>query len=223
MNLHDGHVTILEESRKGRFSLLQNDVTISTEKALQAKAKPAARQGMLAARSAKKAGPVILILCLVIAILAVLLIPVFVNGNTPASRGAMRLAAVQHDVAEYQNLSDAVAKAGFTPSLPTALPEGTKLVAIRTLDSSVLEMEYRINSQVLVLRTAPGNGDLSDTAADYPFIANEDAAGVTRSYMGSSASQFNLAMWADNGYSYALVAPSGMDAVVVRQVAESIE
>ncbi len=175
-----------------------------------------------------KTGAAILIICLALAIIAVLVVPLLVGGAAPSSAAApMAVAAVQQEalpqVESYDTAEQAVAAIGMQPKLPVQLPEGFELVAQRVVDGYMLEFEY-INGRVVVLfRVAQGSEDLTGIATDSAaYTTSEEVQGIRRGYTGVSQNEFNSAVWIDGDYSYALVAQGGMAAEQMRQMAQGV-
>lgn len=180
------------------------------------------------ARRAKLTGIVMLTLCFLLAIGSVLLVPMLASGAVPVSAATKGVTAMQFvkestaEVAktEYTTLEQAKQAAGFDAVLPASL--AGKAVAYRVLDAGVLEVEYKLDKNTVFVRTAPGNEDVSMNQKDYAFTVTEEVGGVTRSYAGATENKLSLAVWADAGNSFAVVADGGLDAEVVRQIAEEI-
>lgn len=174
------------------------------------------------ARREAKLGPLMLIGCLVLALLSVLVVPMVARGAAPAGSKAQSQAAPV-DAVSYSTLQDALAALGITPAVPGQLPEGFQVTACRAVNGNMLEMVFTSGKTELVFRAAAGSDDLSfANHEDYAYTANETVNGITRGYVGVSDKKLNLAVWGDGEYSYALVAEGGVDAAVMRQIAECI-
>ena len=174
------------------------------------------------AKTSRVAGPLILILCLVVALAAVLFVPLFVGGASSASSEAATVSVSQPEVG--QNCSDmaqATQALGFEPVVPTEVPKGYGLTAIRTLEGGVLELEYTAGHSVVLYRTAPGSDDLSADHTEYAYTVTEETD-LARSYAGTNQKKWNLAVWAGSEYSFAILAENGLGADEMRTMAESI-
>lgn len=174
-------------------------------------------------QASRKAAPFLFLLCLVVAVAAVLFVPMFAGGAVSASSSIVQATPVllqQEDA--FEDL-DAAAKAlGFAPKVPQQLPAGYTLTAIRALSGGVLEMEYASGKEAVLFRTAPGADDLSDDATEYTFTATEEAGTVARSYAGQSQQKLSLAVWAADEASFSIQAASGIPAAEMRAMAESV-
>lgn len=185
-----------------------------------APARPAPRRRALPA--------LMLLICLVLAIVTVLLVPNLTGEATagtqarPQSRQPESAAPVSREAVTYEGYDEAAAQLAFSPRLPEAIPEGYGLTAVRVLDGSILELEYSTGRDTLVYRTAEGNEDLSDTLTEFAYSATTEASGVTRTYAGAGEEKLNLAVWAEAGYTFALVSQDGVAAAEFVAMAESV-
>lgn len=185
-----------------------------------AAAKPAAK--------AKKAGPLLLAVCLAVAVMSVLLVPLLMGSTaTAASRGSAA-AAPQVQVVNtarqaYETPQLAMQAAGLEVALPEALPEGVSMGGAYVVDGAMLEIELYAGRTLVLYRAAAGNEDLSGVAADaYTFTLNEEVDGITRGYAGASEKKLHTAIWTNGGNSYALVADAGIEAALMKELAQSI-
>ncbi len=173
--------------------------------------------------ASRKAAPLIFLLCLLVAVAAVLFVPMFVSGASVGASSVSAAATVQLQQEEsFQDLASAAQALGFTPLVPQQLPEGYALSGIRALSGGVLEMEYAQGKNVLLFRTAPGADDLSDDTSTYAFTATEKNGETARSYAGQSEQKLNLAVWAQGEASYSIQAAMGLPAADMRAMAESV-
>lgn len=185
---------------------------------------PAMAEPLVPAQQAhsKRAGYLVFSLCLVLAVLAVMFVPLLARGETAvsASAGAALTQQAENAVA-YNSVEEAVAVLGFNAALPT-LPQGAAASAVRVLDGKVLEVSYQLGKDSFVYRTAQGNDDISGDTHTYAFSTTEEAGGVARSYQGPTEKFLNLAVWAAGGNTYAIVAEGGLAAETLKEIAQSI-
>ncbi len=161
---------------------------------------------------------------MVLAVGTVLVGPVLVSGaeTTPASSGAT-VSAVPAQVSNYETVSEAASVLGFTPKLPSDLPEEYRLAAIRTLDGGILEIEYQSNENVLFYRTALGANDLSLLGnTQLTFTLTEEDGAVVRSYAGESEDSLYVAVWAQDDASYAIVSEQALAQEEMQNISQSI-
>lgn len=181
----------------------------------------------VAVRHSVKMGPLVLIGCIALAVLAVLALPLMVGGAAPASSKAQAVAEVEEEqlnVAEYASAQEAMQVLGFVPAIPAELPEGYAISASRVVDGEVLELVFGQGKSSVVFRAAKGSDDLSGADHEaYAYTANETVDDVTRGYAGVSDKKLNLAVWTSGEYSYALVAEGGIAPEAMRAMAESIK
>lgn len=170
----------------------------------------------------RKVSSFILVACIVLAVMTVLVVPLLVGGAAAPSSVPAEAAPAQAEVRAVSTMGEAGQALGFEAAAPAALPDGFELSAIRVVDGSVLELEYAGGKTPVVYRTASGSDDLTWTDAEYAFTVTEEVDGVTRSYAGVAEQKLSVALWAEGGYSYALVASEGMDAEALRLMAESV-
>lgn len=176
-------------------------------------------------KTSQKAGGVMLVSCLVLALMAVLLVPLLVGGASPsaaATASPVAAGAAAQQVVAYTSVEDAMATLGLQASLPSAVPEGTVLTAARVLDGTILELEYDVGGTTVLFRAAHGNEDISGSTKNYTYTTTEDVDGTARMYLGVTEQILNVSVWASNDVSYALVASAGLSADTMRQIAESI-
>lgn len=179
-------------------------------------AKPAAQ------RRQSRIAPLLLLACLAIAIVSVLVVPLLVDAAAPAAK-SMSVAPVALNATNYETPQQAAEALGLHASLPGTLPEGFGLAATRVLDGQVLELELTDGNSTVLFRAAMGSEDLSGEDYEaYSYTATESVDGITRAYAGVSDKKLNLSVWAFGEYSYALVASKGIDADLMRQIAESV-
>lgn len=198
---------------------LRDIPAVQPAKARSAAARPVA--------SRSKAAPLLFLLCLVVAVAAVLFVPMFVGGATSASftaSASVAPAAPPQPTAQqsFSSLSQAAEALSFTPLVPSETPEGYGLSAIRGLSGGILEMEYSNGRSTILYRTAPGSNDLSGNTEEFAYTATEENGGPARSYAGASQQKLSLAVWAQGDASYSIYAENGLPAAQMRAMAESI-
>lgn len=177
------------------------------------------------AKPSGKVGVVVLILCLVMAVATALVLPLVLQNQTMAATTPNRLATAEvqpEQVATYNSVAEATAALGFSPQLATALEQSATLTGVKVLDNSVLEMTYVMGNDTVVYRTAQGSDDISGVYDTFAYSGTEEASGVLRTYSGVTADVLSLAVWANGGYTYAIIANDGLSADTMRTIAESV-
>lgn len=171
-------------------------------------------------QSAKKTGPLLMVSGLVIALLAVLVMPLLAGGAAVAPEA---VSSPQVSAATFMSLEEAQQKLAFTPAIPVAVLEGYRLSQLNVLDGTILEMVYTDGKNQLVYRTAQGKEDLSGNFKDYLYEGSETSAdGVVRGYSGITAEKLNLAVWSDGQYSYSVQSKDALNANEMKDFAGSI-
>lgn len=172
----------------------------------------------------RKVSTLILVVCIVLAVMTVLFVPLLVGGAAaPTSATVPEAAPVEMQIESVENLAEASSQLGFNATLPATLPDEYNLAAVNVVDGAVLELEYAASGKPSVFyRTAPGSDDLTWDETKYTFTITEEEGGITRSYAGVAEQKLSVALWADGEYSYALVAPDGIDSESLHVMAESI-
>lgn len=181
----------------------------------------------------RRAGAFILAFCLILAVAITLLVPMIVDGAQPGKAnptGAVQMQAYvapaapesKEVVVELDSFEALVEQAGFTPALPLTLPEGAAVKAFRLINGQIAEIEFKADKSDFKLRVSPGREDISGVTKSYAVTFSEEAAGVTRSYSGVSDTLLNLCVWSSQNNCYAIVSSNGIDADVMRSIAESL-
>lgn len=174
-------------------------------------------------RHHRRVSTLIMIACIVVAVMTVLFVPMLLGGAAAAPAATTENTPAVTQVQSVGTLAEATQLLGYDVTLPAILPDEYAPVAINVVDGKVLEMEYTApGKQTILYRTAPGSDDLTWDETEYGFTVTEDVGGVTRSYAGVAEQKLSFALWADGAYSYALVAPQGVDSETLHQMAESI-
>ena len=171
--------------------------------------------------SAKKTGPLIMFFGLALALLAVLLMPLLTGGAAPAASAA---ASQQMNSVSVTSLSEAQQLLGFSPEVPSAIPQGYTLTELKVLDGYMMEAVYTNGKTALVYRTAQGKEDLSGDDREYPYMATETGAdGVARSFYGVNLEKVNSAVWSDGEYSFSVYTKDTVDAEMMKEFVTSIQ
>lgn len=160
--------------------------------------------------------------CMLIAVMAVLLVPTLVSGETLAPTGSPAAMVQESAAVAYTSVEQAQQAVQIDLRAPQNMPEGTALTAVRVVDGNILELEYQVGKTTVMFRTAKGNDDISGVTKDYTFTTSEEQNGVVRSYAGITEKVLSLAVWACDGHTYAVVAEGGISADLMRQIAESV-
>lgn len=169
-----------------------------------------------------KATPFIITACILVALVSVLLVPLFVGGTTPAQSQQSTYTNAQNFV-EYSSTTQAASTLAITPALPASLPEGVNYVNCGIAEGRVLQMRYDLDGQQVIFNVAAGNEDLSGVDYDkLAYTATEESGGITHLYAGVSDEKLTCAVWVQQDYTYALVAESGIDAQIMRTFVQNV-
>lgn len=172
----------------------------------------------------KRAGIGLFIICLVMAIAAALALPMVLQGQTAAATptGLGSAASGYTEAVSYGSIGDAVAAVGFEAKFPAMLQESATLTQVQVLDGSVLEAQYSTSKGTVIYRTAVGNDDISGVSTSYAYSSTETSGEIARTYSGVTANVLSLAVWAHDGYTYAIIADS-IDSETMHAIAESVQ
>ena len=174
-----------------------------------------------ATRRMVKIGPLVLIACLILSILAVLMIPMVVSGTSSVSSRATAvsesppLAAVSYD--SMQDAADALNLPGQALS---GFPTDVQATAISVVDNAYLEVAFTYGKDTYLYRAAAGSDDLSGMdyeSAAYTAVEETDSAAI--GFTGVSEKKLTSAVWIKGDYTYALVSESGAAAEEMRTLA----
>lgn len=177
-----------------------------------------------ATRRMVKIGPLVLIACLVLAILAVLMIPMVVGGTSAVSSRAVAVSEAPAPTSvSYDSVKDAAAALGLSAAAYAGLPEDVQVTAAAVVDDAFLELTLTYGKDSYLYRTAAGNNDLSGVDYDtFTYTATEDLESATIGYAGVSEKKLNTAVWINGDYTYALISESGVDAAEMRNLTETM-
>lgn len=122
---------------------------------------------------------------------------------------------------EYTSMEEAVAAAGFDMAVPETLFD-MPIALIRVMEDKLIEVVYDGGGQKITLRKAPGESDISGDYTLYSWleVANVDGKAVT--FKGADGA-ITVALWAVDGYSYAVRAEVALDRELMESVIDSID
>lgn len=172
-------------------------------------------------RTIKKVAPAILLVCLVLAILTVLLVPMLVGGAVPATSRVTSSSSAPAEEKSFSSTADAQQMLGYQVALPSYIPEGYNCAAVRVLEGNILELQYTAGKDTFFYRMAAGTEDLTEDATEYAYSTTASGE-ITRVYAGVSEKKLNTAVWTNDNFAFAVVAPSGIPAAELKQIAESV-
>lgn len=177
-----------------------------------------------ATRRMVKIGPLVLIACLVLAILAVLMVPMVVGGTASGSSPAATVSEAQPLTAvSYDSVQEAAAALNLPGQALAGIPEDVQVTAAAVVDDSYLELALAYGKNTYLYRAAAGSDDLSGMdyeAAAYTAVEELDSAAV--GFTGVSEKKLTSAVWINGDYTYALVAENGVAAEEMRTLATAM-
>lgn len=117
---------------------------------------------------------------------------------------------------ELDSLAAAERTAGFDLTLPAAVEdyEETAYQVLPAGDGTILEVLCRNGEERLIIRKAPGTGDISGDYTVYPQEQARSVEGRSVTMKGAEG-QVSLAIWSEGGYTYSVhgdtaLAPAAM-------------
>ena len=126
---------------------------------------------------------------------------------------------------EYDTPEDAAQAAGY----PFATPESvdgfdTVLYSVMN-DGELLEVIYRNDSDDLIARKGPGDGDISGDYNEYAEEAIADKTDMPSVTFRGNNGKWSLALWTDaaSGYAYSLMDRAGMDKNAFEAIVNAIQ
>lgn len=116
---------------------------------------------------------------------------------------------IPNPIRKWASLEEAEAFIGFALSVPD-IPEDYDSCIIHTISTRVLELRYRSETDEINIRKAAGSEDIS---GDYNVYEQESrtAADGFDITVKSSGTNCHLAVWANDGYTYAVSSRCGTD------------
>ena len=109
-----------------------------------------------------------------------------------------------------QTMAQAESLAGFSLELPDQVPCGDGQAVIRAVNGAMIEVIYQSDTEKLVVRKGAGSQDISGDYQKYETqrTVTVDDRQVTIKGTGNTVA---VAIWADNGYTYAVSAAPGLE------------
>ncbi len=111
--------------------------------------------------------------------------------------------------------------AGFSLELPERNPNWVDQTTIRAIDSALIEVTYEGQGRELTIRKGAGSGDIS---GDYNAYGHEETVVVDgcRVTVKGTERKVAVAVWARDGYTYAVSAVPGMELEELTALAAAI-
>lgn len=109
-----------------------------------------------------------------------------------------------------QTLDEAAGIARFSLNLPQQLPSGMEVAVIRAAQYGLIEVVCQGDDQQLTIRKGPGSEDISGDYSVYSEVATKELDGRSVTAKGQDGT-FQLAVWCDGDYSYAVHSTKGLD------------
>lgn len=121
------------------------------------------------------------------------------NTQTPAETGEPGNVQIENPVEELTSSAELIARLGYAPKLPTALPSGFSESGAAIIGGKTAQVDYADAATTVCYRTAKGNDDVSGDCNAYSEQSSEN--GLT---LKGDDGQVSLAVWNDETYSYSL-------------------
>lgn len=118
----------------------------------------------------------------------------------------------------HATLAELEQAVGFPMQAP-AMPDGYTVSSLTDISQSVAQITYRNGDEEIIYRVSKGDGDISGSYEDYSNKCTIEIEGVSVQLRGEEA--FHVAVWNNNGFSYAVYAPAGLTTEQVSQIVTS--
>lgn len=149
---------------------------------------------------------------------------VTLEGNTvrihtaPASGDDVQIPSPFTD---HDTLDQAAKAAGFELTVPEKVG-GSPRRDVQTMGKEMIQVFYGDGEDQICIRKAPGGGDISGDYNTYAQVAAVNAGGVQVTMKGENG-LVRLALWTGGGYTYSILARSGMDSAHMAALVQSVK
>ena len=115
---------------------------------------------------------------------------------------------IPNPIVDCETLEDAADRTGFDLSVPETIGEFTNRT-VQVIGNEIIQVIYGSGDDQISVRKASGSDDIS---GDYTEYAENNivSVGTLQVTMKGTGETIHLAVWTDNGYSYAVRADSGL-------------
>lgn len=120
----------------------------------------------------------------------------------------------------HSTLADAVKAAGFPLSAPDTL-EGYPQRVIQTMNDEMIQVIYQNGDSSVTVRKEAGSGDISGDYNQYAQSETVEVNGATVTMRGEN-SLVMVAVWENDGYTYAVTSGTGMSAAAMTALIQSV-
>lgn len=147
---------------------------------------------------------------------------VVLEGNTvKINTEAQNDVQIPNPFVDYETLEDAAAAAGFELTAPDTLdsyPQRT----VQTMSKEMIQIFYENDEHSVLVRKAAGDSDISGDYNVYSQKGTMDVDGLTVSVRGNDG-LIMVAVWSDDGYTYAVDSDAGMSAENMSELIRNVE
>ncbi len=121
----------------------------------------------------------------------------------------------------YQSIEDAMAALSFEAKIPAALADEYEQGQIAVINKKVLEVTYTKDGNMVVYRTAEGEGDISGDYTEYAQT-NTVTIGEYEVETRGSDDTVSIALWNADGMAYSLTFGQAVTAEALDAIVESL-
>jgi uncharacterized membrane protein len=122
-------------------------------------------------------------------------------------------------------LEDAQKLAGFTMTIPDAMPEGYSKTAIRAVKNKMIEVIYLNGDSEIRIRKAIGSEDISGDYAVYNETVETEIGNVKVTMNGNNG-KVNVAIWSEGVNVFSITVNcggTGLDSSIIRTMVDAVK
>lgn len=144
-------------------------------------------------------------------------------GGDPSTWGPAEDGDVQipNPFVEYDTLADAAAVTSFDLTVPDTL-QGYEDRVIQVMGESLLQVLYANEDNNICIRKATGNEDISGDYNEYSHVQTAEVDGRNVTMKGNDG-KIMVAIWASDGYTYAVGSSAGMDSESITAIIQAVK
>lgn len=120
----------------------------------------------------------------------------------------MNAVQIPNPFVDHATLEEAAQAAGFELAVPAKV-SGSPQRHIQAIDNKMIQVFYGDDESEVCIRKAPGDDDISGDYNVYDQVGTVDVDGLSATMKGESG-LIHLAIWTNDGYTYSILARTGM-------------
>ena len=138
--------------------------------------------------------------------------------------GPAKAVEIPNPYVSCATLEEAVELAGFSISVPERISDDLDQRAIRAIGKEMIEVIYQNggNGNEIRVRKAAGSGDISGDYCEY-LVKAAVITGSRTVEMKGDGTLVKVAIWENDGYTYAVTSGNGVDQKEMSAVVQSVQ